>query len=776
MSSTHILDPNDRRQNQGSCSTPSQRSTRFTHLPGAAELALRLHAGAALRPAVVPRPRPERLPLSYAQQRLWFIDQLEGGVSPDYHIPAALRLRGELDRSALERAVETIVARHESLRTRFGQVEGQLVQIIMAEVRIAVPVEDLSALAPPARQRALSVALRQEWQQPFDLAQGPLLRFKLLQFGPQEHVLLRTFHHIVSDGWSVGVFDQEFATLYEAFRDGSDNPLEPLRVQYADFVLWQRGWLDQAASDHGLAYWKEQLAGIPQQLALPTDRPRPARPSYAAEACAVSLSAAQVTGLKGLSQAHQATLYMTLLSALAALLARYSGQEEILVGSPIANRQDVQLEGLIGLFANSLVMRVRVTSEQSFRELLAEVRSTTLEAYQHQDIPIERLVEELSPERSLNSTPLFQVMFALQNAPAGLQRLQGLEITPVADDELRVRFDLELHAIEREGAVDLSWFYKRDLFDRWRIEQMAGHYVRLLEAAMATPDVPLRRLEILSAGERHMLLESFNATACPIPEATLPALFEGQVGRAPQAIALVFGEESLTYGELNARANRLAHHLIGLGVGPESLVGVALERSIEMVVALLGVLKAGGAYLPLDPDYPEARLAYLVADAAPALVLISGVLRDRLPQDVELLDLDAPGNQAALGRAPAHNPRDAERTSPLLPRHLAYVIYTSGSTGTPKGAQNEHRALINRLTWMQNAYGLTATDIVLQKTPFGFDVSVWEFFWTLLNGADPGVGSARRSQGSGVPDQTDNQPADHYGTFRTVHVRQFLGD
>ena len=546
---------------------------------------------------------------------------------------------------------------------------------------------------------------------------------------------MRTFHHIVSDGWSVGVFDQEFATLYEAFRDGSDNPLEPLSVQYADFVLWQRGWLDQAALDHGLAYWKEQLAGIPQQLALPTDRPRPARPSYAAEACAVSLSAAQVTGLKSLSQAHQATLYMTLLSALAALLARYSGQEEILVGSPIANRQDVQLEGLIGLFANSLVMRLRVTSEQSFRELLAEVRSTTLDAYQHQDIPIERLVEELSPERSLNSTPLFQVMFALQNAPAGLQRLQGLEITPVADGQLRVRFDLELQAIEREGALDLSWFYKRDLFDRWRIEQMAGHYVRLLEAAMARPDVPLRQLEILSAGERHMLLESFNATACPLPEATLPELFEGQVGRASQAIALVFGEESLTYGELNARANRLAHHLIGLGVGPESLVGVALERSIEMVVALLGVLKAGGAYLPLDPDYPEARLAYLVADAAPALVLTSGVLRDRLPQDVELLDLDASVNQTALGRAPAHNPRDADRTSALLPRHLAYVIYTSGSTGAPKGAQNEHRALINRLTWMQNAYGLTATDIVLQKTPFGFDVSVWEFFWTLLNGA-----------------------------------------
>jgi len=689
----------------------------------------------AVRPALAPQPRPERLPLSYAQQRLWFIDQLEGGASPEYHLPAALRLRGELDRAALEKAIDTIVARHESLRTHFGQVDGQAVQIIAPELRVAVPLEDLSALDQAAQQRTLGAALRQEWQQPFNLALGPLLRFKLLQLGPQEHVLLRTLHHMVSDGWSEGVFNQELATLYDALQDGRDNPLEPLGVQYADFALWQRGWLDQAALDKGLAYWKVQLAGIPQQLALPTDRPRPARPAYAAERCTVSLSAAQVTGLKSLSEAQQATLYMTLLSGLAALLARYSGQEEIVVGSPIANRQDVQLEGLIGCFVNSLVMRVRVTPERSFRELIADVRGTTLEACLHQDIPIEQLIEGLSPMRGLSSTPFFQVMFVLQNAPAGLQRLQSLEITPLACDELQVRFDLVLHAIEHEGGLELSWVYKRDLFDRWRTEQMARHYVRLLEAVVATPDAPLHRLEILSAAERHILLENFNATTCPLPDATLPALFEAQVARAPQAIAQVFGEESLTYGELNALANRLAHHLIGLGVGPESLVGIAMERSIKMVVALLGVLKAGGAYLPLDPAYPEARLAYMVADAAPALLLSSGVLPVRLPQDIKLLNLDASENQVALGRAPAHNPGDAERISALLPRHPAYVIYTSGSTGTPKGAQNEHQAIINRLMWMQDAYELKATDIVLQKTPFGFDVSVWEFFWTLLNGA-----------------------------------------
>ena len=488
-------------------------------------------------------------------------------------------------------------------------------------------------------------------------------------------------------------------------------------------------------STDGINYWKEQLRGIPQELGLPTDRPRPPRPAYASETCPVSLSAAQLAGLECLSRTEQATLYMTLLSALAVLLARYSGQEDILISSPIANRQDVQPEGSVGLFVNFLVMRVLVKPERSFRELIADVRSTTLEAYLHQHVSIERLVEELSAERNSNSTPLFQVMFVLQNASTGLRQLQSLEISPVTSKELWARFDLELHAIERAGGLELSWVYKRDLFDRWRIEQMARQYLRLLEAAMAAPDVPLQRLEILSAGERKVLLEKFNATACPLPEATLPTLFESQVVRAPQAIAVTFGEESITYEQLNVRANRLAHHLIGLGVGPEGLVGIAMERCIDMVVALLGVLKAGGAYLPLDLSYPEARLAYMVADAAPVLVLTSGALRRRLPDHIELFELNSPKNQAAIGRSSANNPTDAVRTSALLPRHPAYVIYTSGSTGTPKGAQIEHRAIVNRLTWMQKAYELKANEIVLQKTPFGFDVSVWEFFWTLLNGA-----------------------------------------
>jgi pristinamycin I synthase-3/4 len=725
--------------------------------PSVAELAQRLHAGETLRPALVPQPRPERLLLSYAQERLWFIDQLEGGASPEYHSPVALRLRGELNRAALERAVDTIVARHESLRTHFGQVEGQAVQIIAPELRVAVPVENLSALEPAAQQRAVDAALRQEWQKPFDMAQGPLLRFKLLQLGPQDHVLLRTFHHIVSDDWSEGVFNQELATLYEAFRDGRGNPLEPLGVQYADFALWQRGWLDQAALDQGLAYWKEQLAGIPQQLTLPTDRPRPARPTYAAERWRVTLPAEQLAALNGLSLANQATLYMTLLSAFAALLARYSGQEDIVVGSPIANRQDVQLEGLIGFFVNSLVMRVRVKPVLSFRELLFAVRGTTLDAYLHQDIPIERLVAGLSPERSLNFTPLFQVMFVLQNAPAGLQRLAGLEIAPVVGDELRVRFDLELHAIEHEGALELSWVYNRGLFERWRIEQMARHYVRLLEAAVAAPDVPLQRLEILSAGERHMLLESFNVTARPLPEATLPALFEAQVGRTPQAIALAFGEESLTYGELDALANRLARHLIGLGVGPESLVGIALERSIEMVVALLSVLKAGGAYLPLDPSYPQARVRFMLADSGAKLVLTTSARQQSLSRafEVETVLLDQLWPTLA-----AYPQNKADILAPLeASARLAYVMYTSGSTGIPKGIAVPHRAII-RLVHNTDYVALGPEDRIAQMASPSFDAATFELWGALLTGATVVV----------LPRETTQSPSVLASALREQHI------
>ena len=399
--------------------------------------------------------RPEKLPLSHAQQRLWFINRLEG-TSVEYNMPLALRLKGELDRTALERALDAIVERHESLRTRFVEVEGEPFQVIEPDCRIELAVEDLSGGEESAQQERVQEALRSEARMPFDLMRGPVLRVKLLRLGAQDHVLLRTMHHIVSDGWSEGVFNHELMVLYEAFVEGRENPLRPLRVQYADFALWQRRWLEGGALERGLSYWKEQLAGIPARLELPADRPRPAMQTFGGEVCSMTLSAVQVAALKRLSQDHQSTLYMTLLAVFGMLLSRYSGQDDIVVGSPIANRQEEQLEALIGFFVNSLVMRVRPRGEMSFGELLSEVRQTALAAYEHQDVPFERLVEELSPERSLNTTPLFQVMFALQNAPMDKQQLKQLEVNPVRGGELRVRFDLEVHAFERGGEITVS--------------------------------------------------------------------------------------------------------------------------------------------------------------------------------------------------------------------------------------------------------------------------------------------------------------------------------
>ena len=419
---------------------------------------------------------------------------------------------------------------------------------------------------------------------------------------------------------------------------------------------------------------------------------------------------------------------MTLLSAFALLLERYSGQEDIVVGSPIANRQETQLEQLIGFFVNSLVMRVRVRPELSFRELLGAVRATTLDAYLHQDIPFERVVEELSPQRNLNSTPLFQVVFALQNAPVGPQLLKGFEITPLIGDELRVRFDLELHAFERDdGQLELFWLYNRDLFERWRIEQMVRHYLSLLEAAVAAPEAPLARLDMLGAQERHILVEGFNATAHAVAERTLPALFEAQVARAPEAVAVIFGQESLSYGELNARANRLAHHLIGLGVGPESLVGIALERSTEMIVALLGTLKAGAAYLPLDPDYPEARLAHMLTDAAPALVLSSSALRTRLPQTVEVLSLDTPKTKALIEEARRITPQMLSAPSPLNAHTRPTSSTRPARPARPRAWSCTHAAsLVNRMLWIDALCYRHRKQGFCSVASFSFDAAFWE--------------------------------------------------
>jgi len=683
-------------------------------------------------PAITRAERGERVPLSHAQQRLWFIDRLEG-TSVEYNMPFALRLKGELDRTALERALNAIVERHESLRTRFAEVEGEPFQVIEPDCRIELGLEDMRGGEESAQQERVQEALRSEARMAFDLMRGPVLRVKLLRLGTEEHVLVRTMHHIVSDGWSEGVFNHELMVLYEAFGEGRENPLRPLRVQYADFALWQRRWLEGGALDRGLSYWKEQLAGIPARLELPTDRPRPALQTFGGEVCSMTLSAVQVAALKRLSQDHQSTLYMTLLAVFGMLLSRYSGQDDIVVGSPIANRQDEQVEGLIGFFVNSLVMRVRLRGEMSFGDLLSEVRQTALAAYEHQDVPFERLVEELSPERSLNTTPLFQVMFAVQNARMDKQQLKRLEVNPVRGGELRVRFDLEVHAFERGGEITVHWLYNRDLFDRWRMEQMARHYVRMLDAVVRQPGCAVGRVEMLSAMERQQLLYEWNDTGTAFPaDKCVHQLFEEQVARTPDAVAVVFEGEELSYAQLNARANRLAHYLRELGVKPDERAAICLERGFEMIVSLLGVLKAGGAYVPLDPDYPIERLRLMLQDAQPVALLTHTKLRELLSGIGGKLPVVVLKDAAAWESYPE---RDLDcATIGVTPDHLAYVIYTSGSTGVPKGVMVEHRGVV-RLVRNTNYVQLSPDDVIAQASNASFDAVTFEIWGALLAGA-----------------------------------------
>jgi len=689
-------------------------------------------------PPLEPQPRPERLPLSYAQQRLWFIDQLQG-ASTEYNVPNAFHLRGKLDQEALAQALSTIVQRHECLRTHFPKIDGEPVQAISPIQPVDLPTKDLSGFDEAERQHKLDELLRREWNEPFDLASGPVYRVILIKLSEQHHVLLRTFHHIVSDGWSEGVFNYELMTIYEALQQGHENPLEFLPVQYADFTLWQRRWLNEEAVARELAFWKKRLQGIPEQLELPKDRPRQAMQTFAADLCHAKLSADETAELKHLAQANQATLYMTLLSAFAVLLQRYSGQEDIVIGSPIANRQEAWLERLIGFFANTLVLRVQAERKQTFSRVLASVRQTTLDAYLHQNLPFERLVEALSPQRSLNTTPIFQVLFVLQNAPMSVPEPKGLKIEPftgeeLAAGELRVRFDLELHAWESGGTIQFYWIYNRELFDRWRMVQMAEHFRRLLKEVTATPDKTLLELNILDAQERHILLEEFNATAHPVHGTTLPEIFEAQVARASNANAIIYGEQVLSYQELNTRANRLAHHLVSAGVGPESIVAIAIERSLEMVVGLLAVLKAGAAYLPLDPDYPIARLSVMLEDAQPIRVLTTSIVAVLLPSGSPLLVLDDRATIEMLAHYPADNLSDADRTRPLMPEHPAYIIYTSGSTGKPKGVMMPGGALVNLLAWHTSCIPGNLGTRVAQFTSLSFDVSAQEILSTLVSG------------------------------------------
>jgi len=703
---------------------------------------VRLHLGRAekARTPLTVEQRPEWLPTSYAQQRLWFIDQLEG-KSTEYNIVEALRLRGELDYAAFQRAITAMTQRHEILRTRFAEAgDGQPVQIIDPEANVMLVLEDLFRLDEQSQANQIVASRKKEQQQPFDLARGPLVRIKLFKLTEHEHVLLRTFHHIVTDGWSQGRFNREFMLLYEAFHENQPDPLPPLTLQYADFALWQRKRLQETLEGQ-LAYWKQQLAGIPEELALPKDRPRPPRQTFHAEVYKLSLSREQTAELKRLSRENNTTMFMTLLAVFATLLHRYTGQDNIVVGSPIANRQEEQLEQLIGFFVNSLVLRVRVNSTRSFSELLGDVRHMALEAYQHQDLPFERLVEELSPPRSLNKTPLYQVMFSLQNASMQAPALQGLELDYLPADSLLTQFDLELQAIEQDGAMDLFWVYNCDLFDRRRIDQMARHYRQLVDSAISTPDAALFRLEMLEEAEKRRILDDWNSTAANHGnEVCVHELVEQWATKTPQATAVASAEQKMSYEELNVRSNQLAHYLRRLGIGPEARIGICMERSPQMIVALLGVLKAGAAYVPLDPKYPAERLSYMLEDSQARLLLagqtqisawprFAGTVISLEEQWKEIEGQSSSNPESAANPLPIHAP---ERRAL---ENLAYVIYTSGSTGKPKGVAVEHRQISNQLRWAGEALELTSADRVLQKASFSFDVSILETLLPLSWGA-----------------------------------------
>ncbi|KAB8334018.1 AMP-binding protein, partial [Scytonema tolypothrichoides VB-61278] len=581
---------------------------------------------------ILPVSREEKLPLSFAQQRLWFLQQLEAN-SGFYNMAAAVRFEGHLHNiAALESSLNHIISRHEVLRTNFLTVDGQPMQVIASSKTIKLAIVDLQHLEPQERESACRQLRIEEVAQPFDLETDLLMRASLFKLTEKEHVLQLVMHHMVSDWWSMGVLVNELAAVYQAKCNDLPLALPELAIQYADFAHWQQQWLQQEVLRKQLAYWKEQLAGVPALLELPTDRSRPAIQTYRGAIEKFSLSKELSEAIAALSQKQGVTLFMTLLAAFQTLLYRYTDQTDICVGTPIANRNRREAEGLIGLFANTLVLRSNLSGNPSFSDLLSQVRKVALGAYAHQDTPFEQLVEQLQPQRSLSHTPLFQVMFTLQ-APLSDLQFPGLTGSLLAAESTTAKFDLTL-VVENTSAGLMGVIeYSTDLFDAATITRMAQHYQSIVEAVVANPHQKVSELPLLSAAERHQILVEWNNTETDYPkQKCLHELFEEQVQKTPNAIAVVFEDERLTYSELNTKANQLAHYLLELGVGPEVLVGVCVERSVEMVVGLLGILKAGGAYVPIDPEYPQERLAYMLGDSNVKVLLTQEKLVTRLGQ------------------------------------------------------------------------------------------------------------------------------------------------
>ena len=689
----------------------------------------------ASAPPLVTRGAGETVPLSFAQERLWFLDRLEPGGHA-YNMPMALRLRGVPDAVALAAALAEIVRRHQVLRTVFTLEGGRPVQVV-GPVASSLPLVDLGRLGDRCEATAVRLAA-EEASRPFDLAAGPLLRTALLRFAESEHVLLVSMHHAVSDAWSTGVLVGELSALYAAAAQGRPSPLPELPVQFADFALWQRDWLAGEVLEEQVAYWRDRLVGAPAVLELPTDRPRPAVQSYRGRDFQVTIPAELGQRVAALAREHTATPYMVLLAGFSALLSRYASQDDVVVGSPNACRNRAEIEGLIGCFINVLPLRLAVGGRPSFLDLLGQAREVALGAYAHLDLPFEKLVEELGVERDLAHTPIFQVMLQWFEALGGDLELPGLTVEPLTAETTTAKLDLAVHFSESAERLSAAWIYNCDLFDDSTARRMAHHFEALLKAALENPDSGVSELLFLSPAECHQLSE-WNDTRATFPDVCLQTLVEEQAGRTPDGAAVVFEETVLSYVGFKERVGALARRLNGYGVGRGRFVGVFAERSLELVVALHAVVRAGGAYVPLDPEYPRQRIEGMVEDADLTALLVQDDLVDLLPEsDVATLPLThkplttwdhGAQGQGGKGRPSQLLPYSVEPSDP------AYMIFTSGSTGRPKGAVNSHRGIVNRLWWMQRAFGLGPQDRVLQKTPFSFDVSVWEFFWPLITGA-----------------------------------------
>jgi amino acid adenylation domain-containing protein/thioester reductase-like protein len=708
--------------------------------PSVAQFAVLLgEAAASSTPSIarIDRTQFERLPLSFAQERLWFINQLEPGRVA-YNIPLAVRLTGTLDVSVVESALKQIIERHESLRTVFPNRDGRPEQRIVDHLDWHLESVDLSGHEhQETRDREWREICRAAIALPFDLARGPLIRGKVISLARDAHILLLVMHHIISDGWSLGVLLRELGPTLDACGEGRNPDRAPLPIQYADYAVWQRNWLNEnGVLARQLAYWQQKLAGLPESLNLFTDHPRPAVESFAAATHAFTLDAQLIAELRSLAQRNGATLYMVLLAAFNVLLYRYTGQSDLCVGGPIANRRPSETEALIGMFVNTLALRSEVDGDQPFSALLAQVIETCLEAYEHQDAPFESVVDALRPQRNVSRTPLFQTMFALQNADMGAL---DPRFPRVALENGVGAFDLNVEMTETPDGLSASFEYLTDLFEPRTMARMATHFVALCRAIAATPAMKVDDLDFLGETERQLLLAGFNATQADYPRETcIHELFNEQVLRDPGKTAVIDGDRALTYQELYDRSCDLALYLQSIGVGPDGLVGLCLERSLEMMVAIMGSEQAGGAYMPADPSYPDDRLAYMLQDSGATIVLTQERFRARveslLKQRATVIALDSEWAEIQA-HAEDLKARGIALRREVASRNVSYVIYTSGSTGKPKGVQVEHQALVNRIHWMQKRYALSAADVVLQKTPYSFDVSVWEFFWPMITGA-----------------------------------------